>query len=173
MYLASIVLSGAFLVIIAAIVLAQIVGRWFGFLVPSADEFAGFAMAACFFLALPFTLQSGGHIRVSFLLEGVAPRLRHALELFSTVIGTAVVAYAAWYAIDMVWSSWVFGDRAFGMIPIPLWLPQSGLAIGLVGLTVALVDEFFRVCYGRAPRRSEAGAGLPQVREARSEKSDG
>lgn len=149
LYRASQVLSGAFLVLIAAIVLSQIVGRWLGFLVPSADEFAGFAMAATFFLALPFTLKSGGHIRVSFLADRLGTGWRRAFEVWAAGSGAAVAAYGAWYATDMAWSSYKFGDLSFGMIPTPLWLPQSGFALGLAVLTIALVDELAGVVVGR------------------------
>ena len=153
------VLSGAFLVLIAAIVLSQIVGRWLGFLVPSADEFAGFAMAATFFLALPFTLKSGGHIRVSFFADRFGPRVRRAFEAWAAGAGAATAGYGAWYATDMAWSSYLFGDLSFGMIPTPLWLPQSGFALGLIVLTVALIDELAGVVAGG--RRLSSGEEPP------------
>ncbi|MDZ7810156.1 MAG: TRAP transporter small permease subunit [Arhodomonas sp.] len=48
---------------IAVLILAQTVGRVLGFSVPSANELAGFCVAASTFLALAHTLNHGGHIR--------------------------------------------------------------------------------------------------------------
>jgi len=61
--LAAISLSG-----IAVLILAQIIGRFFGVLVPSANEIAGFLMAASSFLALAYVFRAGSHIRVTMLL---------------------------------------------------------------------------------------------------------
>ncbi|MEI8632394.1 TRAP transporter small permease subunit [Vibrio sp. PP-XX7] len=41
------------------------VGRWFGVIIPSSDDFAGFLLAASSFLGLAYTFRAGGHIRVS------------------------------------------------------------------------------------------------------------
>src|SRR4051794_23834160 len=69
-------LAGLCLVAIAVLVLAQIVGRLLGILVPSADDFAGYAMGASVFLALAHTLRAGGHIRVSLIIDRLGPRAR-------------------------------------------------------------------------------------------------
>jgi hypothetical protein len=74
--LAAIALAG-----IAVLILAQIVGRFFGLLVPSANEIAGFLMAASSFLALGYAFRSGSHIRVTMLLSRLPVRARRALEL--------------------------------------------------------------------------------------------
>ena len=52
LYHASGVLAGFFLVCIGAMTLAQIGGRLLGVAARSFDDFAGFAMAASFFLGL-------------------------------------------------------------------------------------------------------------------------
>src|SRR5215216_3394706 len=44
------------------------------------DAYAGYAIAAALFLALPGTLQHGDHIRVTLLLDRFPRRLRGALE---------------------------------------------------------------------------------------------
>lgn len=148
MYRVSFFVGGAFLVLIAIIVLMQIVGRWFGLLVPGADVFAGFSMAASFFMALPHTFKSGGHIRVSLVLDRVNEAWRFGLELWCYGLATVISAYFAWYLTDMAWSSYSFGDMSFGLAPTPLWLPQVGLALGAILLVVAIADEFVCVALG-------------------------
>ncbi len=49
---------------VLGVILAQVVGRLLGFVVPSALELAGFATAGLIFLGLAPTLRAGGHIRV-------------------------------------------------------------------------------------------------------------
>ena len=65
LYLAGGVIAGICLVLMALLILAQIVARWFGVIVPSTEDFSGFLLAAASFLALAYTLRSGGHISVA------------------------------------------------------------------------------------------------------------
>ena len=69
LYRASGFAAGVFLVLIAVLVVAQIVGRLGGFQVPAADDFARLAMAASAFLGLAFTQRTGGNIRVTLVID--------------------------------------------------------------------------------------------------------
>ena len=60
LYLTSGYLAGFCLVAIMLIILAQIVGRLFGFIVPSAEDFSGYALAAATFFGLAYTFHEGG-----------------------------------------------------------------------------------------------------------------
>jgi len=53
LYLASGYLSGLSIIIIMVVVLAQIVGRMIGYIVPSAEDISGYCLAASIFLASP------------------------------------------------------------------------------------------------------------------------
>lgn len=151
------VLAALFLVGIAVLLLAQIAGRLIGVLVPSANELAGFSMAAATFLALADTLGSGGHIRVTLLVESLEGRARRRAELWCLAIGFLLTAYFAWFAILMVWESYDFGDVSPGLLPVPLWIPQTGMAIGLVVLGIAFLEELVHVWRGGAPVYAETG----------------
>ena len=81
LYAASGVAAVLFLILIAGLTLAQIVGRLIGKPVPSADDFAGFCMAGAVFLGMTHTLRSGGHIRVLTLLTRIAPGARRGFAV--------------------------------------------------------------------------------------------
>ena len=49
------------------------------------------------------------------------------------------------------YDSYRFGDLAQGVLPVPLWIPQTGYAAGLVILLVAVVDEVIAVLGGQPP----------------------
>ena len=79
LYRASGIAAGFFLVMIAVLVTAQIVGRLLGIQVPAADDFARLAMAASAFLGLAFTQRTGGHIRVTLVIDQLPARLATCL----------------------------------------------------------------------------------------------
>lgn len=149
-------LAGAFLLAIAAMVLAQVGGRLFGALVPLADEFGGFCLAATSFLALASTFRAGGHVRVSLLLQHLPPRARRLAELWCLGTAALLAGYFTYYLAEMVWESLVFGDVGQGIVPTPLWLPQIGMALGMAALALALVEALVEVARGAAPVYAQA-----------------
>ena len=168
-YRGSRVLAGIFLVLIAATVLAQIVGRLFGVLVRGADVISVYFMVAAAFLALGPTLRSGGHIRVALLLRGLGVKLRRAFELWCLGVGSLITIYFTYYAVDLVWGSYLIGESAIGLVAVPLWIPRSAMALGVLVLAIAFVEEFLRVLLGDEPtygyRESSEGQSETEIAE--------
>jgi TRAP-type C4-dicarboxylate transport system permease small subunit len=138
-------LSGLFLVLICLLVIAQIVARQVGSMVPSADEFAAYAMAASGFLALPYALQRGAHIRVELLYRLLTPRGRYFAEVLSNVVGLGISAYLAWYCSLFVIESYQFNEVSTGLLPIPMWIPQLPMLLGTLVLVVAMTERLIVV----------------------------
>jgi len=147
LYFASGILAALFMVLIATVVLAQIVGRMFGFIVPSASEIAGFSVAASSFLALAPTLQHGAHIRVTLILEQLPERVHRWVEVWCLGVAFALSVYATRWLVDLVAGSIRFGDVSQGLLAIPLWIPQAGMTIGLGIFAIALLDNLVAVLF--------------------------
>jgi len=177
LYRASGALAAFFLVAIALVVLLQVGanlvdalikafgGEPIGLVIPSYAEFAGFFLAAASFLALAYTLRAGGHIRVALVLQRLGSGARHAAELWCVAAGAAISAYFTWYAWGLVLESIEFGDLSPGIVPVPLWIPQSAMALGLAVLAIALVDELVSLLRGGAPSYAEAEPASPAEHE--------
>ncbi len=156
--------AAACLIIICLIVVAQVGGRAideialalggqrFGLIVPSAAEFGGFFLAGASFLALAYTLRHGAHIRVSLVIGRLPDRVRRRVEGWCVLFGGVFSALFTWNAALLVLDSIEFDERSYGIISVPLWIPQSVMTIGLAVLTIAFADEFVRVAGGRPPR---------------------
>ena len=152
------VLAAVFIVCIALAILAEVTGRMLGILIPAATEFAGYCLASAVFLALAHTLVSGEHIRVSMLLQRAPKRIRHWLEIWCLVAGTGISLYFAWHIVAFTYETFVFEEVGHGLIKTPLWIPQSGMALGMVVLAIAFLDELFAILTGRTPRHIAADA---------------
>jgi TRAP-type C4-dicarboxylate transport system permease small subunit len=107
------------------------------------DAYAGYAIAASLFLALPATLLRGEHIRVTLLLERLPARGRAVLEWWCLLAGTALSLYLSWYALRLVWVSHATHDVSPGADVTPLWMPQLAMAVGCAGLTLAFVQALW------------------------------
>jgi TRAP-type C4-dicarboxylate transport system permease small subunit len=163
LYRASSAAAAICLCLIAGLVLIQVFGRILdatmralnlpvaGITVPSLNEIAGFLFVAATFLALAATLRKADHIRVSMLIKAVPPGVRRVLEAVVLAIGTVLAAFAAYHAVLQVADSIAFSTVSFGVIPIPLWIPQTALAAGLIVFAIALADELVAVLTTGAP----------------------
>jgi TRAP-type C4-dicarboxylate transport system permease small subunit len=108
-------------------------------------------------LALPATLRAGGHVRVTLLTgllgEGVAGR---GLRLVVLAAALALCSFAAWHSGVQAFDSWQFASVSFGMVRVPLWLPQGVMTAGLALFALALADELVVALSGRLPAHARA-----------------
>ena len=151
-------LAGFFLVAIAVLSLAQIGGRLLGFAAHSFDEFAGYCMAASSFLGLAYALRAGEHIRMTLLLHRTRGIARQGLEVACLAAGVFLAGFFTWHACDMLWFSFITHDVSQGLVPVPLWIPQTGMALGLAILLVALLDDLAVVVSRGTPSYDSAEA---------------
>lgn len=155
-------LSGVFLVLICLLVVAQILARQLGTMVPAADEFAAYAMAASGFLALPYALQRGAHIRVELMLRLLPQGARRAADVLATLVGLGIAAYLAWYCALFVMESYEFKEVSSGLLPIPMWLPQLPMLLGTLILAIAMAERLVLVCLGRRFEVADAGGVMSE-----------
>lgn len=151
LYLFSGLAAGICLSAMALLILTQIVARWFGVIIPSTEDFSGFLLAATSFLAMAYTLTSGGHIRVNLFISHLYGPLRTFIEGSVLVIGLILIGYAAWSTTLLAIESYQFEELSQGYIPVPLWIPQVPMALGLVILSIALLDELILLLRGETP----------------------
>lgn len=139
-------LSGLAMVAAFGTVLLGVVAREARWDIPGLDAYAGYAIAAALFLALPATLRHGDHIRVTLLLDRVSARLRSALEWWCLGAAFALSVFIAWYALRLVWVSYATHDVSPAADASPLWIPQISMALGCVGFALsfghALVERW-------------------------------
>ncbi|RTZ48060.1 TRAP transporter small permease [Candidimonas sp. SYP-B2681] len=143
------ILAGVSLVAIAVLTLAQIVGRNLGLQIRDADVFAGIAMAASAFLAMPSTLRSGKYIRITLLLSQMDRKSQRLAEGWCLLFGLVLVGAFAYFSVILVVQSYQFGDVSAGLLGIPLWIPQSLMATGAILLEIAFLEEAVNYVRGR------------------------
>lgn len=175
-YVAAERLAMAALAAIALMVFAQVMGRiadvimvalgWppYGFLVPSLAEFAGFLLVAASFLALAGSFRAGTHIRVTLAIGNLPDRFRRFVELAVLAGGTFLAVYFTYYAVLLAVDSYRFDEVSFGIIAMPLWIPQGLMALGVGVFALALIDDLVAALKGHTPSYLQHEAQEP-VRE--------
>lgn len=163
LYLISGVAAACFLAAIAVIVLAQVglnvvdkiaeilTGEAVGLVIPSYADFTGFFLAATSFLALAYTLRQGAHIRVNLLIQRFGPQARRWIEVWCTAIAALFSGYFTWFMLRLTFESYEFNDLSTGIVPVPIWIPQVALVVGLAVLSIALIDTCWGALRGHLP----------------------
>jgi TRAP-type C4-dicarboxylate transport system permease small subunit len=133
-----------------------------GFVILSLAEIAGYLLAAASFLALAGTLKAGVHIRVTIALGLMSEPARRIVELLAFAGGAILSGYMTWHMADFAFVSFRFDEVSTGVIRVPLAIPQTAMAVGLLILTIALVDEVMLIWRSGRPsfRRAEDAINL-------------
>lgn len=151
------------MVAIAVLVLIQVIGRIIdriadifgmariGLAVPSIAEIGGFLFICAAFLALPATLRAAGHVRVTIALRFAGEKSGRVLTAFVLIVALGLAAFASWTVGMQTYESFVRGSLSYGIVPIPLFIPQLVMTAGLVIFTVAILDELVMLLSGHEP----------------------
>ncbi len=148
-------LAAVFLLLICVLVICQVgcnlidrvsalvTGTAVGLTIPSYADFTGFLLAASSFLALAYTLRSGSHIRVTLFFSHLGKRVQHILEGWCLLFAAVITCYFSWYTGYLLYESFIYNDLSPGMVAVPLWIPQTAMLLGLVILSISLLDDLF------------------------------
>lgn len=151
------------MVVIALLVFIQVAARLFdrflvlfgmprtGFIIPSLAEIGGFLLVAAAFLALASTLRSAGHVRVTLALRWFGEGADRLMTGFALLVGIGLSAFAAWAVLVQTMITYRNGSVSFGIIPMPLWVPQTVMTLGIIIFLIALVDEMVQLLRGGEP----------------------
>ncbi len=144
-------LAAAFMVGIAVAIVLQIVSRMRGVTL-DATEAAGLCLAASTFFGLAHTFRRGAHVRINLIVDRFPAELRRRVEIFNCLLGAVVVSFLAWHVSQLAVQSYQFNDISPGLLAMPFWIPQTGVAIGVIAFAVALIDELLWLLTGGRPR---------------------
>lgn len=161
LYLGAGYLAAFFLVLIFLLMIGLALGRPLGLNIPSGDDFTAWSLVAMAFLGLAHTFKRGEMIRVGLLLERLEGEKRRLAELATLAVALIAIGYFAWQFIVLAHDSWRFNDISQGVVSVPLWIPQSAGALGLVILVIALADEIIHIARGNAPTYERAPPATP------------
>ncbi len=168
LYLGGAVAGAGSIVAIGLLIVSQVVGRELGIQVKGADDLTAWSVVAAGFLPLAYTYRRNGHIRVTVVVEHLRGARRRILEILIIGLSLFLVGYMTYSAFDMIWDSFRFGELSQNLIVIPIWIPQSSIAVGSLLFTVAIMDDLVVSLMGGQPAHMD-GDGPSETAERRIE----
>lgn len=122
-----------------AILAALGIGR-LGLKVTGLSEIAAYLLVGAAFLGLAYTFVHHAHIRVTLLISRLSSAVRAWVEVLCLLVALAISIALTYGLIELVRESLAFKDVSSGFMSIPLWIPQTVLAIGVALLGLALLE---------------------------------
>ena len=151
LYAAAAGLAALTVAAIFVLMIGASVGRLLEWRVGWVNDVVSWLCAAAAFLAMAHAFKHGDFVRVTLLLEQLAPPLRRSFEILSLAVAALSIGYLAWWAARYTWESYTFNDIANNMVAIPMWIPQLSFVAGAALFLVAVVDELVLVLRGGKP----------------------
>ncbi|MGH1350165.1 MAG: TRAP transporter small permease [Methyloligellaceae bacterium] len=154
LYLICGVLSAVLIVFICGLVFLQVLfnlivkaygyfaGTGISLSISSYGKIAGYMLASASFLALPYTFQKGGHIRMTLVYQSVGVRTRYVFDVISVLFAAVVAVYLTYDLARLTYDSYQFNDLSEGIVKIAIWIPQIVMTFGMAILAIALIDAF-------------------------------
>lgn len=151
------IVASAALVFMAASILSQIFGRAAGLSIVGADEMATYAMIVMLFSGLAHTHHHGAHLRVELMVERFTGKTLVAFRAAALIVAIAFLSVFIWYAFGLSMTSLKRSSLASGLLPVPLWIPQSTLWLGASLYWMMLVRSLADLLlFGHEPAADEA-----------------
>jgi TRAP-type C4-dicarboxylate transport system permease small subunit len=108
-------------------------------------ELSEYLMYAGTFLAAPWVLRQGNHVRVDMLLVALPKRLAIRLEQLVDLIGLAISLVLLYYGSAVVTDAWRSNMVAYKTWYVPEWLLYLAIPTGALLLAIEFVLRFLRV----------------------------
>ena len=124
------------------LVVADVAGRkLFNAPVHGTIEIAALTLPTIVFLSIAYIQSLREHVAVDLFTAGLSLATRQALDLFALTVALAIMAVITWKTSAFAWSSWLDGEYAMGIVPVPIWPARVAVAYGCWLLTIRLAFD--------------------------------
>jgi TRAP-type transport system small permease protein len=96
------------------------------------------------FLAAPWVLREGAHVRVDILVTSLPPRGAALLETLADLIGLAVCLVLLWYGVKVTLTAQALGSMVLKSIIFPEWWALVVIPLSSLLLTIEFVLRLHR-----------------------------
>jgi TRAP-type C4-dicarboxylate transport system permease small subunit len=101
-------------------------------------------MIGAIFLASPYTLATGGHVKMD-LLDAVLPaRFKRKLAFVAQLAGCMICLYLGWEGLGLAQHAFVTGERALGIWRPLAWPKYATIPIGMFMSAAQYISQLHR-----------------------------
>jgi len=153
-------LAGTAIGVIAVLITVDVVARNLGIVnFPWLIEVSEYCLYVGTFLAAPWVLHLGAHVRVDVLVEAVPAGVARWLDALTDLTGTAVSGVLLWYGWVATADAFRLGSRIAKELVVPEWWLLAVIPVSAALLVLEFALRLWRGMRGRHARERPARSG--------------
>ena len=143
-YLAMGYLCGTMFLLLALFITYQVIARKVGWVMaPGMDLMSGYTLAFASTWAFSYALRTGSHVRIDVLLPFMSTKVRWVADQVALASIVFFIGVTAWKTWVMVLKSYDIGAVTNTYPLVPLYIPQTVVAIGFSMLAITAIHMMF------------------------------
>lgn len=102
--------------------------------------------AAVFLLGVPYTLKTGGHVRVDLIYERLSGKTKALIDMFGTLLLLMpFCALVGWYGIGFAWESFELGETSGDPGGLPYrWIIKAVIPFAFFSIFISGMGLFLK-----------------------------
>jgi len=120
-------------------------------------ELGELLMPPIIFLAIAYTQSTGGHVRMTIVIDHLPPTLRHVTEILVKVLAIAVYAVLCYYSAKFAYRTWEFHDVTMSPPYFVIWPSAIMVPIGMFLVTLRVYLEVLHLLFPKLLPGTEPG----------------
>ncbi len=139
--------------IVADVLYRNLAGRSFSWMLEGTE----YALCVAVFLAIPWAMREGAHVRMDALVRMSTKKAGQLIELGADSVGFAIAAIIAVLGAIGAWESFTSGTIVYKSVVFPEWWILSTLPVSMAFLAVEFLRRIIRLAKGEADPVSLTG----------------
>ena len=150
--------SASMILFAMLLVSAEVISRkFFNAPIHGQLELGELLMPPIIFLAIAYTQSTGGHVRMTVVIDHLPPTLRHVTEILVKVLAIAVYAVLCYYSAKFAYRTWEFHDVTMSPPYFVIWPSAIMVPIGMFLVTLRVYLEVLHLLFPKLLPGTEPG----------------
>jgi TRAP-type C4-dicarboxylate transport system permease small subunit len=121
-----------------------------------ANEVSEYALYLMVFLAAPWLLRKGSHVRMDMVLMSLPPALAWVIEWVIDIVCFVICVTLAWSSLTILLASHSQGNIVIKAVIFPEWWSLIPLPVTFLLLAIEFLFRMYRLTRGERTARTEA-----------------
>ena len=151
-------ISAAMIMFAMLLVSAEVISRkLFNTPIPGQLELGELLMPPIVFLAIAYTQSTGGHVRMTLVIDHFPAPWRHAAEIVVKLLAIAVCAVLCFYSAKYAYRAWQFNDVTMSSPYLVIWPSAIMVPLGLFLVALRVYLEVLHLLFPKLLPAGEPG----------------
>jgi TRAP-type C4-dicarboxylate transport system permease small subunit len=150
--------SATLILLTMLLVSAEVISRkFFNTPIPGQLELGELLMPPIIFLAIAYTQSTGGHVRMTIVIDHMPPAWGHVTEIVVKLLAIAVYAVLCFYSAKYAYRTWQYHDVTMSPPYFLIWPSAVMVPIGIFLTTLRVYLEVLHLLFPTLLPATEPG----------------